>query len=65
MAVMSDGSYGVPKGLISSFPVRCPGDGTWEIVQGVEINEFGQARLDKTVAELEQERETVSDLLVA
>jgi malate dehydrogenase len=65
MAVMSDGSYGVPEGLISSFPVRCPGNGNWEIVQGVEINEFGQERLNKTVAELEQERETVSDLLVA
>jgi len=65
MAVTSDGSYGVPEGLICSFPVRCPGDGTYEIVQGVEINEFGQERLDKTVAELASEREAVSDLLVA
>ena len=47
----------------SSFPVRCPGDGTYEIVQGVELNAFGQERLDKTVAELVQERETVADLL--
>ena len=63
MAVTSDGSYGVPEGLICSFPVRCSGDGTYEIVQGVPINDFGQARLDKTVAELLQERETVADLL--
>ena len=41
------------------------GDGTYEIVQGVEINAFGQERLDKTVAELVSEREAVSDLLVA
>jgi len=64
MAVTSDGSYGVPEGLISSFPVRCAGDGTYEIVQGVEVNAFGQERLDKTVAELLSEREAVSDLLV-
>jgi malate dehydrogenase len=63
MAVTSDGSYGVPEGLISSFPVRCPGDGTYEIVQGVELDPFGQERLDRTVAELVQERETVTDLL--
>ena len=63
MAVTSDGSYGVPEGLICSFPVRCAGDGSYEIVQGVEINEFGQERLDRTVAELVDERETVADLL--
>ncbi|RKZ15854.1 malate dehydrogenase [bacterium] len=63
MAVTSDGSYGVPEGLICSFPVRCPGDGSYEIVQGVEINEFGQTRLDRTVAELVEEREAVADLL--
>lgn len=63
MAVTSDGSYGVPEGLISSFPVRCPGDGSYEIVQGVQINAFGQERLDRTVAELVEEREAVADLL--
>jgi malate dehydrogenase len=63
MAVTSDGSYGVEEGIICSFPVRCPGDGTYEIVQGVEINAFGQERLDKTVAELVAERDTVADLL--
>jgi malate dehydrogenase len=63
MAVTSDGSYGVPEGLICSFPVRCPGDGTYEIVQGVDINDFGRSRIDRTVAELVEERETVADLL--
>lgn len=63
MAVTSDGSYGVPEGLISSFPVRCGGDGNYEIVQGLALNDFGQARLDRTVAELVEEREAVADLL--
>ncbi len=63
MAVVSDGSYGVPEGLISSFPVRCPGDGTWEIVQGLEIGEFGRERLRRTIEELVEERETVRDLI--
>lgn len=63
MAVTSDGSYGVPEGLISSFPVRCAGDGTYEIVQGLEINEFGRARIQKSIDELLEERDTVRDLL--
>jgi malate dehydrogenase len=61
MAVCSDGSYGVPAGLMSSFPVTIA-DGRWSIVQGLEINEFSQARIDKTVAELEEEREAVKGL---
>jgi malate dehydrogenase len=61
MAVCSDGSYGVPEGLMSSFPVTVA-DGRWSIVQGLEINEFSQARIDKTVAELEEEREAVKGL---
>jgi len=61
MAVCSDGSYGVPEGLVSSFPVTIA-DGRWSIVQGLEINEFSQARIDKTVAELEEEREAVKGL---
>ena len=61
MAVCSDGSYGVPEGLISSFPVTIA-DGRWAIVQGLEINDFSQARIDKTVAELEEEREAVKGL---
>jgi len=63
MAVTSDGSYDVPEGLICSFPVRCPGDGTYEIVQGLEIDDFGRAAFQKSIDELSEERETVADLL--
>lgn len=59
--VVSDGSYGVPEGLISSFPVRSTG-GKWEIVQGLEINDFSRQRIDASVAELTQERDAVQDL---
>jgi malate dehydrogenase len=61
MAVCSDGSYGVPEGLMSSFPVTISG-GEWSIVQGLEINEFSRQRIDKSVAELEEEREAVRGL---
>jgi malate dehydrogenase len=61
MAVPSDGSYGVEEGLISSFPVRC-NDGDYEIVQGLEINEFSQSRIDATVNELKEERDSVKRL---
>ena len=59
--VVSDGSYGVPEGLISSFPVTSTG-GDYEIVQGLEIDEFSRARIDATVAELAEEREAVRAL---
>lgn len=61
MAVVSDGSYGVPEGLISSFPVTT-GDGKWEIVQGLEIDDFSRSRIDASVAELSEEREAVRKL---
>lgn len=61
MAVLSDGSYGVPEGLISSFPVTTK-DGNWSIVQGLEIDEFSRARIDKSTAELADERKAVTDL---
>jgi malate dehydrogenase len=61
MAIPSDGSYDVQEGLISSFPVTCAG-GTYEIVQGLEINEFSQSRIDATVKELDEERDAVKDL---
>ncbi|HWT22174.1 MAG TPA: malate dehydrogenase [Solirubrobacteraceae bacterium] len=61
MAVPSDGSYGVAEGVISSFPVRTAG-GEWEIVQGLEVPEFSQARIDRTVAELQEERDAVQRL---
>jgi len=61
MAVPSDGSYGVPEGLMSSFPCVCK-DGRWEIVQGLEIDEFSRARIDASVAELVEERDAVKEL---
>ena len=61
MAVPSDGSYGVPEGLMSSFPCVCK-DGRWEIVQGLEIDDFSRARIDASVAELAEERDTVKGL---
>ena len=61
MAVPSDGSYGVPEGLISSFPCVCK-DGEWEIVQGLEIDEFSKSRIDASVAELAEERDAVKEL---
>jgi malate dehydrogenase len=60
-AVVSDGSYGVPEGLLSGFPVRSTG-GTWEIVQGLELDDFSRARIDASVAELEGERNAISEL---
>ena len=61
MSVPSDGSYGVPEGLISSFPVVCR-DGRYEVVQGLEIDEFSRARIDASVAELADERDAVTEL---
>jgi len=61
MAVVSDGSYGIPEGLISSFPVTTK-DGSWEIVQGLEIDEFSRARIDASSAELAEERDAVREL---
>ena len=61
MAVISDGSYGVPEGLISSFPVTTK-DGNWSIVQGLDINDFSRGRIDKSTAELADERSAVTEL---
>jgi malate dehydrogenase len=61
MGVPSDGSYGVPEGLISSFPVVCK-DGDYSIVQGVKLNAFSQKFVDASVAELMEERAAVKDL---
>jgi len=61
MAVHSDGAYDVPKGLMSSFPVRLSG-GDYEIAQGLEIEDFARAKIDRTVAELEEERDAVKEL---
>lgn len=59
--VVSDGSYGVPEGLISSFPVTAA-NGKFEIVQGLDVNEFSRTRIDASVTELEEEREAVRGL---
>ncbi|MBI2708368.1 MAG: malate dehydrogenase [Actinobacteria bacterium] len=61
MAVPSDGSYGVPEGLVSSFPCTCR-DGRWEIVPGLDIDDFSRGRIDASVAELGEERAAVRDL---
>ncbi|WP_438292149.1 malate dehydrogenase [Streptomyces sp. HUAS TT7] len=61
MGIPSDGSYGVPEGLISSFPVTVK-DGKYSIVQGLDINEFSRARIDASVKELAEEREAVREL---
>ena len=62
MGVYSDGSYGITEGLIYSFPCVCK-DGDWEIVQGVEINDFSRAKMSATEQELTEERDAVQHLL--
>jgi len=60
-AIPSDGSYGVPEGLISSFPCTSSG-GDWQIVQGLEVSDFSRGRIDASVAELTEERDAVRSL---
>ena len=62
-AVVSDGSYGVPRGLVSSFPLQSKGDGGYEIVRDVKLDAFATGKLAATIAELEKERDLVRDLL--
>lgn len=62
MGVPSDGSYGIPKDVIYGFPVTCK-DGKYEIVQGLEIDDYSRSMMDKTLAELEEERAGVAHLL--
>lgn len=62
MAIPSDGSYGIEPGVIYGYPVTCK-DGKYEIVQGLEVNEFSRARMDATEAELREERAAVEHLL--
>jgi len=63
VAVCSKGSYGVPEGLISSFPIRSDGKGGWEVVPGLEMNAFLVEKVAASVKELEFERGVVADLL--
>ena len=62
MGVYSDGSYGIPEGLIYSFPCECR-NGDWAIVQGVEVGDFSRSKMDATAAELAEERDAVAHLL--
>lgn len=62
MGVYSDGSYGIPEGLIYSFPCRCK-DGNWSIVEGVRVGEFSRQKMDATAGELCEERDAVAHLL--
>ena len=60
-AIPSDGSYGVPEGIISSFPVTSE-NGAWKIVQGLDVNEFSRGRIDASAQELTEERDAVKGL---
>lgn len=62
MAIPADGSYGIEPGIVYSYPVRCRG-GQYEIVQGLAIDDFSRQRMDKTEAELREERAAIEDLL--
>jgi len=62
MAIPANGSYGIEPGIVYSFPVRCSA-GTYEIVQGLEINDFSRARMDDTEEELREERAAIEELL--
>jgi malate dehydrogenase len=61
MSVHSDGSYGVPEGLISSFPVTTSG-GDWSIVEGLDIDDYSRAKIDASATELADERQAVKEL---
>ena len=61
MAVPSDGAYGVEEGIISSFPCTCAG-GEWQVVEGLEVDDFSRERIDATVDELKEERDAVKGL---
>jgi malate dehydrogenase len=63
LCVVSDGSYGTPEGLISSFPCTTDGKGNWQIIQGLELNAFSRQKADVSWKELAEERDLVKDLL--
>ncbi|MBA2565375.1 MAG: malate dehydrogenase, partial [Gemmatimonadetes bacterium] len=65
LAIVSDGSYGVPAGLVSSFPCRSQGRGAFEIIQDIRLDDFARTKIAATISELERERELVKDLLAA
>ena len=61
MGIHSDGSYGVPEGIISSFPVTCSG-GEYTIVEGLDIDDYSRSKIDASAAELVEERDAVKEL---
>jgi malate dehydrogenase len=63
VAVCSDGSDGIEKGLIASMPIRTLDNGKWEVVQGLPIDAFSREKIDASVAELIEERDAVKDLI--
>ena len=63
VAVCSDGSYGIEAGLIASMPIRVDKDGRWDIVPGVELDEFSRGKVDASIQELKEEKDAVSSLL--
>src|SRR5262249_16536745 len=63
LCVVSKGEYGVPKGLVFSYPCRSKGDGNYTVVEGVTLDTYGKEKFAKTLQELQEEREAVKDLL--
>jgi malate dehydrogenase len=63
LCVVSKGEYGVPKGLVFSYPCRCKGDGNYAVVEGVTLDAYGKEKFQKTLQELQEERDAVKDLL--
>ena len=62
MGIPSDGSYGIPEGVVYGYPVTCEG-GRYKIVKGIPVSEFSRARMDATLKELHEEREGIGPLL--
>jgi malate dehydrogenase len=62
MGVPSDGSYGIPEGVIYGYPATCK-NGRYEIVKGIEVSDFSRKRMDATLKELQEERDGVKQLL--
>ena len=63
MAVLSDGSYGMPEGVVYSFPVRITSDHNWEIVKDLPISDFAREKMEKTAKELEEEKAMALEFL--
>jgi malate dehydrogenase len=63
LAVVSHGEYGVPEGLVFSYPIRSKGQGSWEVVEGLELDDYARGKVAATRAELEEERDEVKELL--